>query len=317
MARVPGRLRIGHTAAFSFDAALDALLWMVAGHELVLVEDYRDARALVRTVRAERLDYVDVTPSYLAELIALGLFEEHRPSIVVFGGEAVSAEVWRRLGEYPDVLAVNTYGPTEYTVDATQGVVSAGVAPHIGYPVGDTRCLVLDAWLRLVPSGAPGELYLAGPGLARGYAGEPGLTAARFVADPFGGGGRMYRTGDLVRVGEHGLEYLGRTDSQVKIRGFRIEPREVERVISGHPAVARCAVVPVEVATGTALVAYVVAAGRLDAADVLARARAALPDYMVPAAVVAVDALPLTEQGKLDVRALPVPRLSAGSTARR
>ncbi|MFD1049438.1 AMP-binding protein, partial [Kibdelosporangium lantanae] len=139
-----------------------ALLWMVAGHELVLVEDYRDARALVRTVRAERLDYVDVTPSYLAELIALGLFEEHRPSIVVFGGEAVSAEVWRRLGEYPDVLAVNTYGPTEYTVDATQGVVSAGVAPHIGYPVGDTRCLVLDAWLRLVPSGAPGELYLAG-----------------------------------------------------------------------------------------------------------------------------------------------------------
>nr|QEO74067.1 condensation domain-containing protein [uncultured bacterium] len=303
------RLRIGHMAAFSFDAALDALLWMVAGHELVLIEDYRYAAALVRAVRSEQLDYVDVTPSYLAELLALGLFAEHRPSIVAFGGEAVPADVWRQLGEHPDVLAVNTYGPTEYTVDATQGVVTPGARPHIGHPIGDTRCLVLDARLRLVPAGAPGELYLAGSGLARGYTGAPGLTAARFVADPFGRGTRMYRTGDLVRVGQHGLEYLGRVDDQVKLRGFRIEPREVERVLTTHPAVARCAVVPVDAATGTALVAYVVAAGQIDPAAVLAHARAGLPDYMVPAAVVPVDTLPLTEQGKLDVRALPVPEL--------
>ncbi|ONI75170.1 hypothetical protein ALI144C_41230 [Actinosynnema sp. ALI-1.44] len=310
MARFTGkRLRIGHTASFSFDAAIDALLWMVAGHELVLVEDYRDARALVRTIRAERLDYVDVTPTYLAELIDSGLLAEHRPSIVVFGGEAVPADVWDRLAACPDVLAVNTYGPTEYTVDATQGIVAAGAHPHIGHPIGTTRCLVLDDRLRPVPPGAPGELYLAGPGLARGYTGEPGLTAARFVANPFGPSARMYRTGDLVRVGEHGLEYLGRVDDQVKLRGFRIEPREVEHVIAAHPAVARCAVVPTEFASGIALSAYVVPAGPLDPAAVLAHARLGLPDYMVPAAVVEVAELPLTEQGKLDVRALPVPEL--------
>nr|WP_198151820.1 non-ribosomal peptide synthetase [Kibdelosporangium sp. MJ126-NF4]CEL19982.1 Siderophore biosynthesis non-ribosomal peptide synthetase modules [Kibdelosporangium sp. MJ126-NF4] len=305
------RLRIGHMAAFSFDAAIDALLWMVAGHELVLVEDYRDARALVNTVRTERLDYVDVTPTYLAELLACGLFDEHRPSIVVFGGEAVSAEVWDKLAAYPDVLAVNAYGPTEYTVDATQGIVSGGVRPHIGSPLGRTRCLVLDPRLRPVPTGAPGELYLAGPGVARGYTGQPGLTAARFVADPYGNGVRMYRTGDLVRVGEHGIEYLGRVDDQVKLRGFRIEPREVEHVFAGHPAVARCAVVPRVFPSGNALVAYVVATGPLDTAAVLAHARTGLPDYMVPAAVVEVESLPLTEQGKLDVRALPVPELGA------
>ncbi|ALG08594.1 non-ribosomal peptide synthetase [Kibdelosporangium phytohabitans] len=308
MARFAGkRLRIGHMTSFSFDAAVDALLWMVAGHELVVVEDYRDARALVRAIRAERLDYVDVTPTYLAELVLQGLFDEHRPSVVVFGGEAVPADVWDKLAGYPDVLAVNTYGPTEYTVDATQGIVTSGVHPHIGHPIGTTRCLVLDARLQPVPPGAPGELYLTGPGLARGYTGEPGLTSTRFVADPFGHGRRMYRTGDLVRVGEHGLEYLGRVDDQVKLRGFRIEPREVEHVIAAHPAVARCAVVPVELDSGIALSAYVVAAGQLDPAAVLAHARLGLPEYMVPAAVVEVAALPLTEQGKLDVRALPVP----------
>lgn len=149
------------------------------------------------------IDYVDVTPVHLAELVDAGLLAgPHRPRVVVFGGEAVPAALWLRLSNEPK-LAVNSYGPAEFTVDATQAVV-AGEEPTIGTPVGATRLLVLDAGLRPVPTGAVGELYLAGPQLARGYT-EAGVTATRFVADPYGPPGtRMYRTGDRVRVREDG-----------------------------------------------------------------------------------------------------------------
>ncbi|MEV6345842.1 amino acid adenylation domain-containing protein [Actinoplanes sp. NPDC051851] len=308
MASVPAgrRLRIAHTAPLTFDAGLDPLLWMIAGHELVLVgaETYRDPAALVRLVRAERIDYLDTTPSHLALLLDAGLLDGgHRPSVLVFGGEAAPGSLWGRLR---DVRAVNAYGPTEYTVDALQAVVAENPRPVLGEPVAGARVVVLDSRLRPVPEGGVGELYLGGPGLARGYAGRAGETAARLVADPHGRG-RLFRTGDVVRLRiGGGLEYLGRSDDQVKIRGFRAEPGEAEAVLTGHPGVRQAVVLPRRTPGGTVLAAYVVARDG-EPGDLTGYARERLPDYLVPATITVLDALPLTVNGKLDVAALPEP----------
>ncbi|WP_153812724.1 non-ribosomal peptide synthetase [Streptomyces sp. SUK 48] len=236
---------------------------------------------------------------------------------VLTGGDVMSVEAVRRIHEHcPDTTVLNGYGPTETTVLVAAHTVRRpydrpGAVP-IGTPLDNTRMYVLDSRMRLVPPMTPGELYLAGSGLAAGYPNRPALTAERFTADPYGPpGSRMYRTGDLARWNHRGeIEFLGRADQQVKLRGFRIEPGEIETALCRHPAVAQAAVVLGEIRAGDkALIAYVTPfeGVHADIAELRAQVSATLPDYMVPSAFVQLDALPLTANGKLDRGALPAP----------
>jgi amino acid adenylation domain-containing protein/non-ribosomal peptide synthase protein (TIGR01720 family) len=314
------RLRAALTNALSFDASWTAVLWMVAGHELHIVDEEtrRDAGAVVDYAAAHSIDAFDTTPAFARELLAVGLLERpgYRPAVIGLGGEDVPESLWDRL-RASDVHVYNFFGPTECTVDSVFCRLSDTGRPVLGRPVLGARAYVLDEGLCPVPPGVVGELYQAGTGLARGYLNRPDLTAERFVADPFGEpGSRMYRTGDLATWTEDGLlVFAGRGDDQVKLRGFRVEPGEVEAVVAAHPAVAAAAVtVHEDDRRVKRLVAYVVPAPGAEAVPeaVLGHAAALLPDYMVPAAVVVLDALPLTAHGKLDRRALPAPRFTAG-----
>ncbi|MGW0518409.1 non-ribosomal peptide synthase/polyketide synthase [Crossiella sp. NPDC003009] len=308
--------RIALTAVFSFDTSWEGLLGMACGHELHLIdEDTRlDPRALVDYVAANRIDFLDLTPSYVQQLLPAGLLTDprHRPRVLMLGGEATGAALWRELAAAPETTSYNYYGPTECAVDAVYCRLDAAAGPVIGRPGRNLQAYVLDSGLNPVPVGVPGELYVAGEQVARGYLNRPGLTADRFVANPFGApGSRMYATGDRVRWTADGLlDYLGRTDDQIKIRGFRIEPGEIESVLAGADWAAEVAVVARE----NRLVAYLVPAERAripSVTDLRAFVGARLPDYMVPAAFVTLDALPLTRNGKLDRRALPAPEYTA------
>ncbi|MBW3651026.1 MAG: amino acid adenylation domain-containing protein, partial [Actinobacteria bacterium] len=315
------RFRAALVAPAVFDAFWEPVLWMVAGHELHLMDDEvrLDPERLVQEVRARRIDLVDTTPSSLSQLLAAGLLDagERRPAVVNIGGEAAGPALWSQLRDAGGVHAYNFYGPTECTVDALFCRVGDSSSPLIGRPVANVQAYVLGAALQPVPAGVVGELYLAGAGLARGYLGRPGLTAERFVAAPFGEPGeRMYRTGDLVRrLPDGSVEFLGRTDEQVKVRGFRIEPGEVEAELGRHPGVSTAAVVVHGRGDHKRLVAYVVPAapGSAEPARLRRHLRARLPEHLVPAACVVVDALPLTPNGKLDRRALPSPDFGAGA----
>ncbi|MEV0248806.1 amino acid adenylation domain-containing protein [Nocardia sp. NPDC050712] len=247
--------------------------------------------------------------------------------LVIFGGEALHADhlrSWQSTGGGPAL--VNMYGITETTVHVTRLELAAGQGEQggspVGTPLGNMRVYVLDPGLAPVPVGVAGELYVAGAQLARGYRARAGLTAARFVADPFdpAGGGRLYRTGDVVRWTAAGvLEFVGRADDQITLRGFRIEPGEVEAVLARHPAVSRAIVAARETTAGTQLIGYVVAdrPAEVDLGRELRRfAAERLPEFMVPAAVLALDAVPLTANGKLDRAALPVPALVSSARYR-
>ncbi|MFL5541692.1 MAG: amino acid adenylation domain-containing protein, partial [Longimicrobiaceae bacterium] len=306
------------STSFSFDVSVAEVFGtLCAGGSLVMVEN---AIELAEVPAAEGVRSACMVPTAAAELLRMRALPPTLEALNL-GGEAVTAALAAELLATGTVRTVrNFYGPTETTVYATWSEARPGdPRPPIGRPVAGARAYVLDPWLRPVPPGLPGELYLAGAGVARGYAGRPGLTAGRFVPDPFADdpGERMYRTGDGARWRADGaLEYLGRLDAQVKLRGFRIEPGEIESALRAHPAVSE-AVAVVRHDTGDArLVAYLVLAEGAavpQAAELRAHLRERLPDYMVPGAFVPLDALPLTGTGKVDRRALPAPAPAAAA----
>ncbi|MFD5423285.1 amino acid adenylation domain-containing protein [Streptomyces sp. NPDC127069] len=282
----------------------------------------RDPAYLAELIRREGVTGADFVPSLL-EAFAAEPAAKDCESLrwIEVAGEAFPPALANKVaGLLPGLGVHNLYGPTEASVEVTayRHVPGADRVP-IGAPVWNTRVYVLDAALRPVAPGVPGELYLAGTGLARGYLGQTALTADRFVACPFGEpGGRMYRTGDVVRWNADGqVEYIGRSDFQVKLRGFRIELGEIEQVIAAHPDVENAVALVREDRPGDQrLVVYAVpAAGRsperLDPAALIDLAREHLPEYMVPSAVVPLAALPSTPSGKLDRKALPAPDLPA------
>ncbi|MZF85520.1 non-ribosomal peptide synthetase, partial [Streptomyces sp. SID5643] len=304
-------------------AGLELYLPLLSGATVVLAgrDEVRDADALRALIAREDVTVLQATPSLWHALTAEddGALKGVRALV---GGEALPSGLARTLTA-TTASVTNLYGPTETTIWSTACDITADARVSIGRPLLNTRVYVLDPALRPVPAGVPGELYIAGAGLARGYHGRPALTAERFVADPLGPPGtRIYRTGDVVRWTADGtLEYQRRVDEQVKLRGFRIEPGEVESALLAHPSVGRAAVVVREDRPGDRrLVAYVVP-GAADAAPDPAALRehltADLPDYMVPAAFVTLPSLPLTPNGKLDRRALPAPDYGVGDTERR
>ncbi|MGP3977015.1 amino acid adenylation domain-containing protein, partial [Streptomyces sp. 8N114] len=308
------------TLAFDI-AVLELLGPLLAGGTVVVADEeaMRDPALLTGLVEQERISIVQATPSLWQVLIG-SCGAEAGELTMLSGGEPLPADLAADMRARGGRVG-NLYGPTETTVWSTLAWCDATRPPSIGRPIANTQLRVLDRWLRPTPPGVIGELYVSGEGLARGYWQRPGLTAERFVADPLGpAGSRMYRTGDLVRWNHSGeLEYVARADDQLKVRGFRIEPGDIENTLSGHPAVARAAVVVREDRPGDKLLAaYVVpeTGTEVDADDVRRFARERLPAYMVPAAVVTLDALPVTANGKLDGKSLPAPEFTREAGAR-
>nr|BFD94145.1 non-ribosomal peptide synthetase [Kitasatospora sp. Xyl93] len=310
--------RVGQFASVGFDAfAWEWFMALLTGATLVVIPPQeRTGDPLVRLLAEQAVTHVTLPPAVLATLDEGSVAED---LVLVTAGEALPPETAARWARRRRMF--NAYGPAETTVDATCWPCDPDAADEvaIGSPVVNTRVFVLDEFLAPVPVGVAGELYVAGAGLARGYLGRPGLTAERFVANPFGDAGeRLYRTGDRARWTADGqLVFVGRADDQVKIRGFRIEPGEVETVVASHPGVTQAAVIVREDEPGELrLVAYTVPAA-VDAAAALPSllrefAAERLPAYMVPSAVVVLDALPMTVNGKLDRAALPAPAYAAG-----
>ncbi|MFI1018903.1 amino acid adenylation domain-containing protein, partial [Streptomyces sp. NPDC020965] len=344
--------RLIAVTTISFDiAALEIYTPLISGATVVLADrdTVRDPAALATLVDTERPAVMQATPSLWHALLADGRPETLDTVRVLVGGEALPADLAERLARAARSVT-NVYGPTEVTIWATSTTLAADHTgtPDIGTPFWNTQAYVLDGALRPAPIGRPGELYLAGAQLARGYLGRYALTSERFVADPYGApGARMYRTGDLVRHRPDGhIDFIGRADDQVKVRGFRIELGEIESALAASGAVGRAVVIVREDHPGTQhLVGYVTpssqqaparpgepggetdsapgaesdavtgtSAAALDPAELRWLAAERLPEYMVPSAVVVLDAFPLTANGKIDRRALPAPDLDGLTT---
>jgi amino acid adenylation domain-containing protein len=293
-------------------SALELFLPLIAGARLVIAgrETVSDGRTLLETLRGEAITVMQATPSTWRILMECGWDHTDGSLKVLCGGEALHASVARELTKRSDSVW-NLYGPTETTIWSSLSRVRGNCPVTIGRPIENTRFHVLDHRMRRVPVGAPGELYIGGDGLAHGYLNRPDLTNEKFVANPFDSkGGKLYKTGDEVRYRADGeIEYLGRLDFQVKIRGHRIELGEVESMAALHPGVSQAVAIVREDAQGDQrLVCYVVPerGAALRASALRAAFKDKLPDYMIPAVVV-LEALPLTENGKINLAGLPAP----------
>ncbi|MET0342148.1 MAG: amino acid adenylation domain-containing protein [Polyangiales bacterium] len=319
---------------YSFDVSVWELFWpLMVGARLAIArpEGHKDTRYLLAEIARRGVTTLHFVPSMLAALLhEPDLAEARTLRQVVCSGEALSHALMNRFfARLRGVALHNLYGPTEAAIDVTAWACApepaeaeSGASVPIGRPIANTRIYLLDDAREPVPVGAIGELYIGGVQVARGYHRRPALTAERFVRDPFcaGPGARMYKTGDLARYRDDGLiEYLGRNDDQVKLRGFRVELGEIEGVLATHPDVRACVVAARSgEAGGARLEAFVVAApeGRIEPSALGRWLAARLPEYMVPAAIVPVDAIPLTHSGKADRRALLARAQEEVTTAR-
>jgi len=353
-------LSVSLNAPLAFDSSVKQVMQLSGGRRICVVpEEVRmDAESMLEYVRSQQVEALDCTPSQLRVLMEAGLGKGGKePKIVLVGGEAIDERSWEEMSSSRRMRYYNLYGPTECTVDTTVSEVSEGGGPSIGRPLNNVRIYLLDENGRVAPVGMKGEICIGGAGLARGYLGEAGLTAERFVPDAYGGleGERLYRSGDFGRYVEEGkIIYEGRRDGQVKVRGNRIELGEVSSVLKSHPGVREAvALMREDEPLQKRLVCYVVgtrkgavnglarhdryaergAGGReitnLDGAGVSVDApwdeitekelmkyvREKLPDYMTPAAVVVLEEMPLTRNGKVDREALPRPEEAKRQTS--
>jgi amino acid adenylation domain-containing protein len=310
------RDRLLAVTTLSFDiAALELYLPLTVGARVIIAsrDAVTDGHTLADALAASGATMMQATPAMWRLLVNSGW----RPGAgfrILCGGEALPPDLATELAGRGHTW--NLYGPTETTIWSSADRIEINRAVTIGRPLANTRMYVLDASLRPVPVGVVGELYIGGEGLARGYRGRAGLTAQRFMPDPFGGqcGARLYATGDLARFLSDGrLEWIGRADDQVKVRGYRIELKEVETTIVGHPAVQDAVVCADDCVDGRRLVAYVVfrPGESLTASELRLHAKQTLPSYMVPSFFVKLDRIPLTPGGKVDRRALPDPFANA------
>jgi len=296
----------------TFDiAALEIYLPLLCGAGIVLVPRAlaTDPGALMDRIAQQGVTVMQATPTAWRLLSEEPRFARLSLRLALCGGEALPADLAIALTRCAQ-QAWNLYGPTETTIWSSRQRLDAA-PPRLGFAIANTTLHVLDAQLRPAPVGVIGELHIGGAGLARGYWRRAGLTALQFVPDPFAAGARLYRTGDLARrLADGAIEYCGRVDHQVKIRGFRIEPGEIEARLLAHPDIAQAAVIARTGPQGDQLIAYVVARdhGAVDADALRADLAAHLPEYMLPAHIIALAVLPLTPSGKLDRRALPDPQ---------
>uniref|UniRef100_UPI00066BAA25 non-ribosomal peptide synthetase n=1 Tax=Streptomyces sp. SBT349 TaxID=1580539 RepID=UPI00066BAA25 len=315
--------RILQFSSPSFDVTIsEYCLALLSGARLVIPHEPVYGDRLSSFIRENRITHAHIPPAVLSSVPETSLLDL---TTLVVGSEALSPELVARWA--PGRRMINAYGPTEATVDVASWILENPPKGEehrkilVGRPIWNTQVFVLDDVLGLVPPGVVGELYVAGAGLARGYLGRPGLTAERFVANPFGpAGSRMYRTGDLVRWRTDGnLDFVGRADDQVKIRGFRIELGEIESVLLHDQAVGQATVVVREDRPGDKrIVAYLVPThdNTLDTTALREHTATILPTYMVPSAFVVLDAMPLTPNGKLDHRQLPPPHYTRNGEGR-
>jgi amino acid adenylation domain-containing protein len=313
-----------HKTTLNFiDALWELFMPLTRGQRVAIVveEASKDPRRLVEALAAEGASRIVVVPTLLLALLeSKEDLSERLPRLRYWAcsGEALPAELADRFARrLPEAVLLNIYGTSEFW-DASWHEARPGDARvPVGCPLSNMRLYVLDAQLQPVPIGVSGELYIGGVGLARGYLGRAGLTAERFIPDPFGSGDRLYRSGDLARWRADGeLEYLGRIDHQVKLRGYRIELGEIEAALSAHPGVAQAVVVAREDAPGeNRLAAYVVrkqeSGAIVESSELRTHLKRSLPEYMVPTAFVVVDALPLTANGKINRGGLPMPERGA------